>query len=155
MQREEWVALDMPETEADLRRLTADVVTAFLSLNQMEGPEIPNLIKSIYITFAELGKGSAPSGADGPRKPTLPDSQSIQPDYLICLECEKKFKSLKLHLQSHDLTPNAYRAKWGLSPAYPMSAPNYSASRSTRAIKTKFGHWRKGKGKTRPPTRQA
>jgi len=136
--------IEMRESKADPRRLTADIVIAFLSQNQANGREIPDLIKSIYAAFAELEKGLAPLTADRPQKPALPISKSIQPDHLICIECGKKLMTLKFHLRSHGLTPADYRAKWDLPIDYPMAAPNFSALRSTRAIETDFGRRRKG-----------
>jgi predicted transcriptional regulator len=135
----------MLESEVDSRRLAADVVMAFISNNHVSGREIPDLIRSIYAAFAEQTKESAPSPAESPRKPPFPISKSIQADHLVCVECGKKLKTLKFHLQLHGLTPEAYREKWALPFDYPMSAPNFSALRSTKAIETDFGRRRKKK----------
>jgi predicted transcriptional regulator len=135
----------MQENKADIRRLAVDVVIAFLSQNRASGCEIPDLIKSIYAVFAELEKGPAQLTAGGRQKPALPISQSIKPDHVTCIECGKKLRSLKFHLsRSHNMTPATYRAKWELPADYPMSALEFSASKSVRAIKIGFGHRRKG-----------
>ena len=80
-----------------------------------------------------------------PSKPAVPIRRSITPDYIVCLEDGKKLKMLKRHLRtSFDLTPDAYRAKWGLPSHYPMVAPNYAAQRSAFAKKIGLGRKRAG-----------
>lgn len=75
-----------------------------------------------------------------PQKPAVPIKKSVTPDYILCLEDGKQFKSLKRHLATHHgVTPDEYRAKWGLPADYPMVAPNYSASRSALAKATGLG----------------
>lgn len=75
--------------------------------------------------------------------------QSIKPDYLICLDDGKKFKSLRRHLATLGMTPEQYRAKWSLPVDYPMVAPNYAAQRSELAKKTGLGQIRKDRA-TKP-----
>lgn len=84
----------------------------------------------------------AERGASGPR-PAVPIDQSVTPDYLVCLEDGKRLKLLKRYLRAHyDLTPEAYRLKWGLPADYPMAAPNYSRSRSHMAKRSGLGRRR-------------
>jgi predicted transcriptional regulator len=81
------------------------------------------------------------------KEPAVPIKKSVTPDYIICLDDGKKFKSLKRHLRSvYDLTPDQYRAKWGLPPTYPMVAPNYAAARSELAKRMGLGQQRRQSG---------
>ncbi|MER9850050.1 MucR family transcriptional regulator [Mesorhizobium sp. M0106] len=116
-----------------LIELTADVVSAYVSNNPVPVGDLPALIGQVHAAL----KGTA-AGVTAQRPvaltPAVPIRKSVTPDYIISLEDGKKFKSLKRHLSTHHgLTPDEYRAKWGLSADYPMVAPNYSAARSTLA----------------------
>ena len=76
--------------------------------------------------------------------PAVPVKKSITPDYLVCLEDGKKFKSLKRHLRTHyDMSPDEYRAKWNLPSDYPMVAPSYAEARSNLAKQMGLGQQRK------------
>ena len=100
-------------------------------------------------THEDGSEGSA-SGAGDMQQGAVPVSKSIKPDYLICLEDGRRFKTLKRHLrQKYNLTPEAYRQKWGLPDDYPMVAPNYSATRSSIARKTGLGKDARSKPKPR------
>ena len=91
------------------------------------------MISSVHATLAGLG-GAVEAEAPVELKPAVPIKKSITPDYLICLDDGKKFKSLKRHLRTeYDMSPEEYRAKWGLPPDYPMVAPTYSEARSRLA----------------------
>jgi predicted transcriptional regulator len=72
--------------------------------------------------------------------------KSVTPDYLICLDDGRKFKSLRRHLGGLGMTPEQYRAKWKLPDDYPMVAPNYAAQRSELAKKIGLGQFRKSGG---------
>ncbi|MER9580947.1 MucR family transcriptional regulator [Mesorhizobium sp. M0276] len=113
--------------------LTADVVSAYVSNNPVPVGDLPALIGQVHAAL----KGTAGSvSAEKPEalKPAVPIRKSVTPDYIICLEDGKKFKSLKRHLSTHyGLTPDDYRAKWGLPADYPMVAPNYATARSELA----------------------
>jgi predicted transcriptional regulator len=117
---------------ADLVGLTADIVSAYVSQNSLPVAGLPDLIASIHSSLTDLGQ---PSVTKLPRQePATNPKTSVKPDYIICLEDGKKFKSLKRHLAVHyGLAPDEYREKWGLNPDYPMVAPNYAAQRSTLA----------------------
>lgn len=124
-----------------IRDLTADIVAAYVSNNVVPVNELPNLIDSIFTSLCASGAGGMVS-AEAP-KPAVSVKKSLTPEYLICLEDGKKFKSLKRHLRTHyDLSPEEYREKWGLPMDYPMVAPNYAAARS--ALAKKMGLGRKG-----------
>jgi len=112
--------------------LTSKIVTAFVSNNLLSIGELPTLIKAV---FEALAKTSVEIEAPMEKLvPAVSIKKSVTPDYLVCLEDGKKLKMLKRHLSStYGLTPDAYRAKWGLPPDYPMVAANYAAQRSSLA----------------------
>ena len=112
---------------------TAKIVAAYVSNNRMMATELPTLINAVFQTVAGVnGGGHAHAGE--PPKPVVSIKRSVTDDYLICLEDGKKFKSLKRHLRtSYGLSPEQYRAKWGLPADYPMVAPAYAAQRSKLA----------------------
>ncbi|UCI19280.1 MucR family transcriptional regulator [Mesorhizobium sp. B2-1-8] len=117
---------------ADLVGLTADIVSAYVSQNPLPVAGLPDLIASIHSSLTNLGQRKVTELTK--QEPATNPKRSVTPDYIICLEDGKKFKSLKRHLAVHyGLTPHDYREKWGLKPDYPMVAPNYAAQRSTLA----------------------
>ena len=121
------------DTSGSFIELTADIVSAYVSNNSVSAGEIPNLINQVHSALMRVSAGQTDAQPE-PLKPAISVKKSITPDYLVCLEDGKKFKSLKRHLGVHfNLTPDAYRAKWGLPSDYPMVAPNYAASRSQLA----------------------
>jgi predicted transcriptional regulator len=127
-----------------LIELTADVVAAYVSNNPVPVGELPNLIADVHAALGRVGGAPEPTVVDKP-KPAVNPKRSVHDDYIVCLEDGKKFKSLKRHLMTHyNLTPEQYREKWGLDPAYPMVAPNYAAARSQLAKKMGLGRKRKG-----------
>ena len=103
------------EVSADILGLTAKIVSAHVSKNQIGTDALPSLIRSVYRSLSTAG--SAANRAETPAQtPAVPIKKSVFPDYIICLEDGRKLKMLKRHLQtSYGLTPGAYRAKWGLS----------------------------------------
>jgi predicted transcriptional regulator len=117
--------------ETTLITLTAEIVSAYVTKNRLPATGLPDLIASISQSIGKLGEPAvAPEVAP---VPAVNPKKSVHPDYIVCLEDGKKFKSMKRHLTSHGLTPQQYRAKWGLPADYPMTAPNYSAARSAMA----------------------
>lgn len=130
------------QDKGSLVALTADIVAAYVGNNTVAQADLPKLIASIYQSLAAATHGSAEAKpAETPElKPAVPVRKSITPDYIICLEDGKKFKSLKRHLRTHyDLSPEQYREKWGLPVDYPMVAPNYAEARSSLAKKIGLG----------------
>ncbi|WP_150522986.1 MucR family transcriptional regulator [Roseibium sediminis] len=135
----------MTETPVDgnLIDLTADIVSAYVSNNTVASTDLPNLINEVYGALQRTST-TAQEPEPEPLKPAVPVKKSVMPDYIICLEDGKKFKSLKRHLRTHyDMTPDEYREKWELGPDYPMVAPNYAAARSELAKKMGLGQQRK------------
>lgn len=122
------------EPHADLIGLTAEIVAVYVSNNPVPTNELPNLIASTHAAIAGLSAGGSVPPPEEKPVPAVSIRKSVTPDFLICLEDGKKFKSLKRHLATHyDLTPDQYRQKWNLPADYPMVAPNYSAARSALA----------------------
>jgi predicted transcriptional regulator len=130
------------DTQGILVDLTADIVSAYVSHNVIPASDVPTLINDIHETLGTLmGHPAEPPKED--QKPAVPPKKSITPDYLICLEDGKRFKSLKRHLKTHyDLSPEQYREKWGLPSDYPMVAPNYAEARSRLAKEMGLGQRR-------------
>ena len=118
--------------------LTADIVAAYVSNNSVAVADVPSLIRSVHASLSTLGQ---PTVEPAPElKPAVPVKKSIQPDYLVCLDCGRKSKTLKRHIRvSHGLTPDEYRAKWGLSDDYPLVAPAYAKKRSDMALSLGLG----------------
>ena len=117
----------------DLIDLSADIVSAYVSHNALSVTDLPRLIADVHAALKNL---QSPGAAEPTEelKPAVPVRKSVNPDFIICLEDGKKFKSLKRHLRTHyNLSPEEYREKWGLPADYPMVAPNYSATRSRLA----------------------
>jgi predicted transcriptional regulator len=129
-----------PKTaEDELLRMTAEVVSAYVRNNTLATGQLAEIIQAVYGSLRGLEEQMAEPPAE-PAKPAVAIRKSITPEYLICLEDGKKLKMLKRHLRStYNLTPDEYRAKWGLAPDYPMVAPNYAAQRSEFAKKIGLG----------------
>jgi predicted transcriptional regulator len=109
--------------------------------------ELPNLIRDVHSALVRVTEQNAPAVIE-PLKPAVPLKKSITNDYIICLEDGKQFKSLKRHLRTqYNLSPDAYREKWGLAPDYPMVAPNYAKARSNLAKQMGLGQQRRRRGK--------
>lgn len=124
------------DSNQKLVELTADVVSAYLSANQVRGGDVPAVIAGVYNSLSSLGKVIEKTE---PLKPPVSIKRSITPDYLISLEDGKQYKSLKRHLAGKGLSPAQYREKWGLPGDYPMVAPSYAAQRSALAKKMGLG----------------
>jgi len=124
---------------------TAAIVSAYVSNNTVPAEQIPSLINQVHVALLRVATGQPDAGGELPR-PVVPVKKSIAPDYLVCLEDGKKFKSLRRHLWSqYNLTPEQYREKWGLPHDYPMVAPNYALARSRLAKQMGLGQKRKRK----------
>lgn len=132
--------------------LTAEIVSAYVSNNPVPVADVASLIASVHASITSLGKDSEPDVEV--QKPAVSVKKSISDDYLICLEDGKRFKSLKRHLMTHyGLTPDEYRAKWGLPRDYPMVAPTYAAARSQLAKNMGLGR-RAGETVTKAPAKR-
>ncbi len=128
---------------ADLIDLAADIVSAYVSNNTVAASELPSLIADVHRALSNTHTGTVEAEPE-PLKPAVNPKKSVFPDYIVCLEDGKKFKSLKRHLRTHyNLLPEEYREKWALSADYPMVAPNYAAARSALAKKMGLGQQRR------------
>jgi predicted transcriptional regulator len=135
------------ENDTATIEMTADVVAAYLTNNPVAASELPGIIQAVYQALNAAAAGPAAAVAPAP-EPAVPVKKSITPDFLICLEDGRKFKSLKRHLRTkYDMSPDAYRTKWGLPKDYPMVAPAYAEKRSSLARQMGLGQQgRKAKG---------
>ena len=132
-----------------LLNLTADIVAAHVSNNSVAVNDLPNLIQNVHAALNVIASNR--SSQEAKPEPKVPVRSSVKPDFIVCLEDGKKQKMLKRHLMTnHNMTPDEYRQKWGLSPDYPMVAPNYAEQRRTLAksigLGTKRRKTRGGKG---------
>ena len=129
----------MPDHDTGtLLGLTANIVASHLSHNQVSTEALPGLIQAVYRSLSIVGEPIIER--DITPTPAVPVKKSVFPDFIVCLEDGKKLKMLKRHLQtSYGMTPNDYRAKWGLPHDYPMVAPNYASTRSSLAKRIGLG----------------
>ncbi|HEY8592771.1 MAG TPA: MucR family transcriptional regulator [Sphingomicrobium sp.] len=123
---------DNEATEDTLLTLTADIVAAHVSNNSVAVNDLPNLIQNVHAALSGIsGSSSAPEEKPEPK---VSIRSSVKPESIACLECGSRQKMLKRHLMTnHEMTPQEYRQKWGLSADYPMVAPNYAEQRRTLA----------------------
>lgn len=123
--------------------LTASIVSAYVSNNATNAAEIPGLISQIHAALQRIANGGSDIVLE-PAKPAVSVKKSMTPDFLVCLEDGKRFKSLKRHLRTqYNMSPEQYREKWGLPSDYPMVAPNYAVARSQLAKKMGLGQQRR------------
>jgi predicted transcriptional regulator len=123
--------------------LAADIVSAYVSNNSVSVTDLPALIGDIHQALLRVSSGAVETPAEAP-KPAIPVKKSITPDYIVCLEDGKKFKSLKRHLRTqYNMSPEEYREKWGLPADYPMVAPRYAEARSQLAKQMGLGQQRR------------
>lgn len=126
-------------SHGEILRMTAEVVASYLGNNTVAAAQIPEVINTVFSALSGIG-GDGVDGKGEPLKPAVPIKKSITNEYIVCLEDGKKLKMLKRHLRTtYGLSPDEYRAKWGLPADYPMVAPNYAAQRSAFAKKIGLG----------------
>jgi predicted transcriptional regulator len=126
------------DEQSELIEITASLVAAYVGGNPIAASDVPGLIRCVHGALVSVG-GEAEASAVS-REPAVSVRRSVTPDYLVCLEDGRKFKSLKRHLRTkYDLSPEQYRAKWDLSKDYPMVAPNYAKARSDLAKQMGLG----------------
>lgn len=132
----------------DLLTLTADIVAAHVGNNNVAISDLSVLIGNVHAALAGLSEPA--KIPDEPLVPAVSIRSSVKPDYIVCLDDGKKLKMLRRHLMTHyGMTPDDYRAKWGLPADYPMVAPNYAEKR--RALAKEIGLGTKGRGGGRKP----
>ena len=126
------------ELKETLITLTSDIVAAHVSNNDVAVADLPSLITNVYAALANLGETVV---VEEPKpQPAVAIRNSVKPDYIVCLEDGKKLKMLKRYLRTNfDMSPEEYRARWGLAADYPMVAPNYAEKRRDLAKKIGLG----------------
>lgn len=135
--------MNMEDAPENLIDLTADIVSAYVSNNTISPQDLTGLIAEVHIALTKTVE-SEPEPEPEPVKPAVSVKKSVTPDYIVCLEDGKKFKSLKRHLRTHyNMSPEEYREKWNLPVDYPMVAPSYAKERSLLAKKMGLGQQRK------------
>ena len=126
------------DQSSELLALTTEIVAAHVSNNTVPVGDLPQLINQVYNSLANIGSVPAPP-AERPQ-PAVPVKKSVHPDFIICLEDGKKLKMLKRNQKTaYNMTPEAYRERWGLTADYPMVAPNYARERSRLAKEIGLG----------------
>lgn len=127
------------DDKTDVIEMTAEIVAAYVENNTISTSDLPGLIQSVHRALSGISTGAEPVEV-APKEPAVPVRRSITPDHLVCLEDGRKFKSLKRHLRTkYNMSPEDYRAKWGLAKDYPMVAPNYAKARSELAKQMGLG----------------
>lgn len=125
-------------TAETLITLTSDIVSAHVGNNNVPVGDVPHLINNVYSALAKLGE-AAPAPEEK-LEPAVSVRASVKPDYIVCLEDGKKLKMLKRYLRTNfNMSPEEYRARWGLPADYPMVAPNYAETRRDLAKKIGLG----------------
>ena len=123
----------------DLLRMSVDIVSAYVSNNSIAATQVPDIINTVYGALNSLNGNTVGESTES-QKPAVSVRRSVNPDYIVCLEDGKKLKMLKRHLRAaYGMSPDEYRAKWGLPADYPMVAPNYALQRSAFAKEIGLG----------------
>ena len=126
-----------------IQSLVVEIVSSYVKKNPIAPTDIPTLINAVYQSLVTAGKAAEP---EAERTPAVPIRQSVRLQYIVCLDCGWRGKMLRRHANStHGLTPEQYRARWKLSPDYPLTAPAYSEQRSTLAKRVGLGRGTKGR----------
>ena len=123
----------------NLTKLTADMFVAYVSNNKVEPGQVEQIVRAIGQALSGQFEAAEAGNLLGDRNPAVPIDKSVTPEYIVCLEDGKHFKSMKRHLGLHGMTPDEYRARWGLSADYPIVAPKYAKARSRLAKKIGLG----------------
>jgi predicted transcriptional regulator len=127
------------EERAEIIEMTADIVSAYVGNNAVGADDLPSLIHAVHQALTGVS-ATAETVEAPPKEPAIPVKRSITPEFLVCLEDGRKFKSLKRHLRTkYNMSPEDYRAKWSLPKDYPMVAPNYAKARSDLAKQMGLG----------------
>jgi predicted transcriptional regulator len=124
---------------AQLLELTCQIVAAYLANQPVMLADLPVVIQTVHQALRGVGQATTPEAKPAPA-PAVSVRRSVTPEYLVCLEDGMRMTMLKRHLRTaHGLTPEEYRAKWGLAWDYPMTAPHYAEQRSAFARKIGLG----------------
>jgi len=141
------------DDQETLVTLTADIVAAHVSNNNVAVSDLPLVIQTVHAALTGLGQAAAPEVKP---EPAVSIRASVKPDYIVCLEDGKKMKMMRRYLMTHyGMTPDDYRAKWDLPADYPMVAPNYAEKRRVLAKEIGLGTKGRGGGRKKAPARRA
>ncbi|MCP8936936.1 MucR family transcriptional regulator [Alsobacter sp. SYSU M60028] len=144
------------EASPNVVELTAEIIAAYVSKNSVASAELAGLVTEVHRALANIQHGVAEPQPAPELKPAVPVKKSVHPDYIVCLEDGRSFRSLKRHLRTaYNMSPEEYRAKWSLPPDYPMVAPNYSAARSALARTMGLGQQRRKNARGKPAKKSA
>ena len=112
------------------------IVSRYVQHHQMALNQLLTLIAEVHRALAGLGRATP---VQQPPKPVVPVRRSVQQDYVVCLECGYRGRTLRRHLRvAHSLDVAGYRTRWDLPTTHPLIAPSYSARRSTVAKQMGF-----------------
>ena len=132
--------MDTTTYQGSLINIASEIVAAYLSRNAVQPADLPDLISTVHQSLKTADQPSSTIEETVEQKPAVPIKKSVQPDHIVCLEDGKKLKLLKRYIaNTYKMTPDEYRAKWGLPNDYPMTAPNYAKTRSELAKKIGLG----------------
>ena len=123
----------------NLSKLTAEMFIAYVTNNKVEPGQVSQVVRAIGHGLSGQVEAAGDRNLRTDKKPAVPIDESVTPEYIVCLEDGKHFKSMKRHLGLHGMTPDEYRARWGLSADYPVVAPKYAKARSRLAKKIGLG----------------
>jgi predicted transcriptional regulator len=130
---------DQTVASNDLLRMSVEIVSAYVSNNSIAATQVPDVINTVYGALTSINGQTVTESAEA-QKPAISVRRSVNPDHIVCLEDGKKLKMLKRHLRAaYGMSPDEYRAKWGLPSDYPMVAPNYAQQRSAFAKQIGLG----------------
>lgn len=130
-------------TDVPINNLTADIVSAYARSHQLSADQVVSLISTVHQALSGAAK---PVEAAAERTPAVPIRRSVNREYVVCLECGWRGKTLRRHLSSrHGLNPNEYRTRWNLRSQHPLTAPDYSERRSSMAKELGLGRGRTGR----------
>lgn len=151
MSKDDMSPISVPGGDkSELLEYATGIVAAYVGRNQILQSDLPVLIKSVYDALAGLSQPTGEVIAPSALKPAVPVKKSVTDEYIICLEDGAKLKMLKRYLRTHyDMSPDEYRAKWGLPSDYPMVAPNYAQARSEMAKRIGLGKLTPASGRGR------
>lgn len=136
------------EPSSHLERVV-DIISAYVLHNSVPAADLPGMIQAVHAALRNLANGKGAAVPEEKKDPAVPIKKSVTPEFIICLEDGKKFRSLKRHLRTaYSMTPDEYRTKWGLPYDYPMVAPEYAERRSKLALSMGLG---KQAAKSRKP----
>jgi predicted transcriptional regulator len=139
----------MQEELRSVARLTTEIVVAYVTRNTIAPADLGDMIGAVARAFGALGREPAEPAKP---EPAVPVRRSVQDDHLVCLVCGKQQRTLRRHLEvAHQLTPEAYRERFGLRPDYPMNAPGYAKQRSEMAKRAGLGQREQATARTRKP----